>query len=83
MDKKYTGKAYVIGGVPYKLAKQSRTGKERYTTLSKLESYKPKNEKEAGGLKILQGIYEGCGTPDMIFDWDANFTIGFLIKMPY
>lgn len=83
IPKNFSKKAYVIGGVPYKLAKQTRQNKERYTVLSKLELYEPKNEKQRGGLNILKALKDGTGSEQFIFDWDSNFTIGFLLQLPY
>lgn len=83
LNKKFGLKAYVIGGVPYKFAKRTRQGKEKLTTLAALESYEPENEKQTGGQKILQGIRDGIDLKKMVFNWDSNFTIGFLIRLPY
>lgn len=77
------GQAYLIGGVPFKFAKRTRKDKERYTTLNPLESYEPSDDKEKGGRRILRGLRDGSGSRRFIFDWDSNFTIGFLLDLPY
>lgn len=83
IPKNFAKKAYVIGGIPYKFAKQTRKDKERYTKLASLEKFKPKNEKEKGGQTILRGLRDGSGAEEFVFDWDSNFTIGFLLQLPY
>ncbi len=39
------------------------------------------NIKKKSGLNIYKAIIEGTGTATYIFDWDANFTIGFLASI--
>jgi hypothetical protein len=73
---------FIIGGVPFELAKQGRKGEERYTVLNAPESYKAANEKQKAGLNILKAIDQATGSPKTVFDWDANFTIGFLLNLP-
>ena len=74
---------FIIGGVPFELAKQSRNGKERYTVLKAPSGYKGEGEKQKAGLNIYQGIADATGCQQFIFDWDANFTIGFLLGLPF
>lgn len=80
-----TIECFIIGGVPYKLAKSSRDDKSRYTVLStNIADYTKLAEEEgkkvASGLTIYNAIIESTGTKKFIFDWDANFTIGFLLS---
>lgn len=75
------GTCFVIGGVPYELAKQHRNGKERYTLLKAPGSYNPNGEKQKAGLNILQAISDATACKQFVFDWDANFTIGFLLNL--
>lgn len=80
-----TLQCFIIGGVPYKLAKSIRNDKERYTSLSiHVNDFKNVAEKEGekvkSGLNIYKAIQEVTGTKKIIFDWDANFTIGFLLS---
>jgi len=80
-----TIQCFMIGGVPYKMAKSIREGDERYTVLSTdVEDYKKLIEEEgkkvASGLNIYKAIIDETGTKKVIFDWDANFTIGFLLS---
>lgn len=78
-DKRNVG--FIIGGVPFTLANQHRKEKERYTVLRSPEVYKPVDKKMESGLNIYKAISEGTGTDTFVFDWDANFTIGFLLGL--
>jgi len=73
---------FIIGGVPFEMAKQVRQGKERYTVLRAPDAYKLDNAKSKAGLNIYKGITDGTGCQQFVFDWDANFTIGFLLNLP-
>lgn len=72
---------FIIGGVPYELAKQTRAGKERYTVLKAPADYKADGAKQEAGLNIYSAIAEATGCKQYVFDWDANFTIGFLLGL--
>ncbi len=72
---------FIIGGVPYELAKQNRNGKERYTVLKAPADYKADGAKQTAGLNIYNAIAASTGCKQFVFDWDANFTIGFLLNM--
>lgn len=74
---------FIIGGVPFKLASQSRQNKEdRYTILKSPDQYSAgDDEKIKCGLNIYQAVVDGTQTSNFIFDWDANFTIGFLLGL--
>jgi len=74
---------FMVGGVPYRLAKSLRKGEERYTVLNtrKIEnSVKKEKKKVKCGVEIYKAIQEGAMPETIVFDWDANFTIGFLIE---
>ena len=73
---------FIIGGVPYEMAKEVRKDKERYTTLSAPSAYKLENAKSKAGINIYKAIADGTGCEQFVFDWDANFTIGFLLDLP-
>jgi hypothetical protein len=73
---------FIIGGVPFELAKQVRNGKERYTVLKAADAYQLDNAKSKAGLNIYKAIAEGTGCQQFVFDWDANFTIGYLLSLP-
>lgn len=73
--------AFIIGGVPFTLAKQHRKGEERYTVLKAPTAYKPADKKMASGLNIYKAFADGTNTDTFVFDWDANFTIGFLLSL--
>lgn len=73
---------FVIGGVPFELAKQVRKGKERYTILNAPGNYSVENAKSKAGINIYKAIADATQAEQFIFDWDANFTIGFLLSLP-
>ncbi|HEX8548851.1 MAG TPA: hypothetical protein VF691_17935 [Cytophagaceae bacterium] len=73
--------AFIIGGVPYTLAKQTRKGEERYTVLNTPDSYKAADKKMASGLNIYKAFVDVTKTDTFVFDWDSNFTIGFLLQL--
>ena len=75
------GTCFIIGGVPFELAKQGRNGKERYTVLKAPGDYKADGEKQKAGLNIYKAIADATGCQTFVFDWDANFTIGFLLTL--
>ncbi len=72
---------FMIGGVPYKLAKEVRKDKERYTVLKAPENYNFEGAKMKSGLNIYKAITDATGCDEYVFDWDANFTIGFLLNL--
>ncbi len=72
---------FMIGGVPYKLAKEVRQGKERYTVLKAPEGYNAEGAKMKSGLNIYRAIRDATKCDQYVFDWDANFTIGFLLGL--
>jgi hypothetical protein len=73
---------FIIGGVPFEMAKKVRNGKERYTVLDAPDAYKMENAKSKAGQNIYKAIAHATGTQQFVFDWDANFTIGFLLDLP-
>jgi len=75
------GTCFIIGGVPYELAKQTRNGKERYTVLKAPGGYTADGAKQKAGLNIYSAIADATGCKQFVFDWDANFTIGFLLNL--
>lgn len=73
---------FIIGGVPFQLASTTRNADERFTFLSAPEDYSyGDNVKLKSGLNIYKAIVESSGCENFIFDWDANFTIGFLLTL--
>lgn len=73
---------FIIGGVPFKLAKESRNGEERFTLLKNPDEYSSGDDvKLKSGLNIYRSLYDNTGCQNFIFDWDANFTIGFLLTL--
>ena len=74
---------FIIGGTPFDLAKTHRNGKERYTVLKTPADYGDvKEQKTKSGLNIYKAIRDATGTDTFVFDWDSNFTIGFLLTLP-
>lgn len=73
---------FIIGGVPFEMAKQVRKGSERYTVLDAPSAYKLDNAKSKAGLNIYRSLAEATGCQQFVFDWDANFTIGYLLTLP-
>jgi hypothetical protein len=73
---------FIIGGVPFELAKKVRQGKERYTVLDAPSTYNLDNAKSKAGLNIYKSIAASTGCKQFVFDWEANFTIGFLLDLP-
>ena len=74
---------FILGGVPFTLAKQSRNGEERYTVLNAPSSYKAADKKMGAGINIYKAISDATKSDTFVFDWDANFTIGFLLGLKY
>ena len=74
---------FIIGGTPFELAKQHRKGEERYTVLKNPDAYKADKPKTKSGLTIYKAISDATGCDTFVFDWDANFSIGFLLQLPY
>ena len=84
---------FIIGGAPYKLAKKTRVDKkERYTVLYFPEDYfenseiyglKLEGKKVDSGLNIYSAVYDATETKQFIFDWKANFTIGYLLRRKF
>ena len=72
---------FIIGGVPFELAKQVRNGKERFTILAAPDKYTPKDAKGKAGINIYKAIADATDCQQFVFDWDANFTIGFLLGL--
>jgi len=73
---------FIIGGVPYEMAKLVRQGQERYTVLNAPEAYQFDKAKTKAGLVIYRSLAEATGCKQFVFDWDANFTIGYLLSLP-
>ena len=72
---------FIIGGVPSDLAKLVRTGNERYTVLNAPAAYKVENAKTKAGINIYKAVADATGCKKFVFDWDANFTLGFLLDL--
>jgi hypothetical protein len=44
--------------------------------------YKPEDAKDKAGLNIYKAIADATDCKTFVFDWDANFSIGFLLELP-
>jgi hypothetical protein len=73
---------FIIGGIPFELANQHRQGEERYTVLKAPAEYSGDKPKMKSGLNIYKAIVDATGCDTFVFDWDANFSIGFLLGLP-
>ena len=73
---------FIIGGVPFELANQHRQGDERYTVLKAPADYTTDKPKTKSGVNIYKAIADATNCDTFVFDWDANFTIGFLLSLP-
>jgi len=74
---------FIIGGVPFELASKTRDGEERYTVLNDPSTYKSDKQKVTSGVNIYKALVDATGCDTFVFDWDANFTIGYLLSLPY
>ncbi|MBK6948701.1 MAG: hypothetical protein IPH16_12190 [Haliscomenobacter sp.] len=72
---------FIIGGAPFDMAKTHRNGKERYTVLKAPGDYDQTAQKAKAGATIYQALKDKTGCDTFVFDWDANFTIGFLLSI--
>ena len=73
---------FIIGGVPYELAKAVRQGKEAYTVLHAPTDYPQlSGAKIKSGLNIYQALAEATGCKQFVFGYDTNFTIGYLLSL--
>lgn len=73
---------FIIGGTPFEMANQHRQGEERYTVLKAPSEYNDEKPKMKSGLNIYKAIVDATGCDTFVFDWDANFSIGFLLTLP-
>ncbi len=72
---------FMIGGAPFDLAKTHRNGKERYTVLKAPGDYQTDEAKTKAGINIYKALRDATGCDTFVFDWDSNFTIGFLLTL--
>lgn len=72
---------FIIGGVPFKMADSVRVEKERFTLLKDPDFYKFENAKEKSGTNIYKAIKDATQCKQFVFDWDSNFTIGYLLSL--
>jgi len=82
IPKHKTATCFIIGGVPYELAKLAKS-EDRYVVLQQPEAYESvmDGQKMEAGLNIYQAIGDVTGCKKFVFDNKANFTIGFLLTI--
>ncbi|MGI4867642.1 MAG: hypothetical protein ACRYFZ_27225 [Janthinobacterium lividum] len=74
---------FIIGGVPYELAKTVRQGQEQYTVLKAPDDYAQlEGAKLKAGVTIYRALATATGCQQFVFGWDTNFTIGYLLSQP-
>ncbi|HET9504455.1 MAG TPA: hypothetical protein VFO93_13015 [Hymenobacter sp.] len=74
---------FIIGGVPYELAKTVRQGQEPFTVLKAPADYaQAEGAKLKAGVTIYKALAESTGCQQFVFGWDTNFTIGYLLAQP-
>jgi hypothetical protein len=74
---------FIIGGVPYELAKAVRQGQEQFTVLKAPADYaQVEGAKLKAGATIYRALAEATGCQQFVFGWDTNFTIGYLLAQP-
>ncbi len=76
---------FLLGGIPAVLAKSMRKADERYTKLhtdgDKFDDLvAAKGRKVKSGVNIYKAILAGTNCKTVIFDWESNFTIGYLLE---
>ncbi len=76
---------FIMGGLPYKLAKPLRNKEERHTQLlTNIDGYsklvEEKGRAMSSGLNIYKSILEETKCKKVLFDWHANFAIGYLLE---
>ena len=76
------GTCFVIGGVPYELAKAVRQGNEPFTVLHSPADYSElKGAKIKSGLNIYRAVADATGCQQFVFGYDTPFTIGYLLSL--
>jgi len=74
---------FIMGGVPFEMAKPDRQGTEPYTILKPAAAYAQlPGAKAQAGLTIYRAIAAATGCQQFVFGWDTNFTIGYLLSLP-
>jgi hypothetical protein len=76
--KRNVGFIMVVYHIPWPI----NTAKERSVYGAEApQDYKAKDKKMGAGLNIYKAIADATNTDTFVFDWDANFTIGFLLGL--
>jgi len=74
---------FIIGGVPYEMAKSVRRDQEPFTVLKSAEAYAGlTGAKMKSGTSIYQAVAEATDCRQFVFGYDTPFTIGYLLSLP-
>ena len=77
------GTCFIIGGVPYEMAKSVRRDQEPFTVLKSAEAYAGlTGAKMKSGISIYQAVAEATSCRQFVFGYDTPFTIGYLLSLP-
>lgn len=71
---------FLLGGIPYEFAAATNNKEGKYTILDQPGKYNPTTQKGKSGKIIYNAIYLDP-TFSYIFDWEANFSIGYLMNL--
>jgi serine/threonine protein kinase len=75
-----TKTCFIVDSKALEFVKQMRQGNERFTILKSPDEYTPEGNEQKAALNIYRAIANKTNCKEFIFDWDANFTIGFLLS---
>ena len=73
---------FIVGGAPYEMAKQARQGTERFVVLRAPRAYQFETAKGKAGQGLYQAVADATGCQQFVFDFESNFTIGYLLSLP-
>ncbi len=77
------GLCFIMGGVTYEMATLDREQQQRYTVLRPADRYIFEDERLKSGLNIYNAIRTSTGCQRFVFDWDSNFSVGYLLNLKY
>ena len=73
---------FIIGGVPYEMAKSVRRDQEPFTVLKSAEAYAGlTGAKMKSGTSIYRAVAETTDCRQFVFGYDTPFTIGYLLSL--
>lgn len=71
---------FLVGKIPFLLAKTTNNRSTRYTILESPKAYTFEKEQQQAGLNLYDALWEES-TISYVFDWDSNFSIGVLMTV--